>query len=157
MRLNDILKMGICVVLLLIIGTLPQLIGSHGSDMWYESLTKPYFHPPRYIFGPVWILLYALMGISLYLVLKAEPGPTRKWALSLFALQLFLNFLWGILFFVFRQPEWAMMEIISNWFCIVWMITTFLQIKPTAAYLQIPYLLWVTFAAILNSAIWLLN
>ncbi len=123
---------------------------------WYATLTKPAFSPPNFVFGPVWTILYALMGISLYLVWTAE-AKSKRFALTVFFLQLGLNLLWSILFFGLRNPGLAFIEIIILWVSIIYTIKAFRPISKTASYLLYPYLSWVTFAAVLNYAIWMIN
>lgn len=118
---------------------------------WYQTLVKPSFSPPNWIFGPVWTLLYLMMGVSLYFIW------VRKGSLKWFWVQLVLNSLWSILFFGLKSPGLAFLEIIFLWYAILTTIKTFLkQFKP-AAYLLYPYLAWVSFASVLNFSIWVLN
>lgn len=152
----------IAIFILCIIG--PLLIGAIGGfatatsiDTWYVTLNKPFFNPPNYLFGPVWTLLYLLMGISLYMILQSPVNEFRKKAIIIFSLQLFLNFWWSFLFFKFHLLGIAFVEIFIIWISIITMIYVFQKINKTAAYLQIPYLLWVSFASVLNGAIWFLN
>ena len=122
------------------------------------ELKKPSFSPPAWVFGPVWAILYTLMGISAYLVFRAGvKKPEVKTALIFFSIQLFLNFLWSIIFFGLNNPMLAFIEIVVLWGFIVAMIISFKKVSRIAAYLQIPYILWVSFAAILNLTIWLIN
>lgn len=127
------------------------------ADGWYGSLNQPSFNPPNEVFGPVWTVLYILMGISLYMVWKQVPGNRRENALGIFALQLLLNFLWTLFFFYFKDIEIALLDIIALWISIVIMIVMFIRVKPLAGWLNIPYLLWVTFATALNVAYYVLN
>jgi translocator protein len=157
MNISKYVTLIICILLPLIIGSLSGL-GNVGSlNEWYVQLKKPAFNPPGYLFGPVWTVLYILMGISLYLAWKSPAGNQRDYALTIFALQMALNFAWTFIFFHFRQPGWALVEIIALWLLIFIMIFTFYRINKTAALLQIPYLLWVSFATVLNASIWILN
>ncbi len=131
-------------------------VSSVGS--WYTTLNKPFFNPPSWVFGPVWTALYTMMGISLYIVWKKGIGKSEvKMAVSIFAVQLFLNTLWSIIFFGMRSPTLAFFEIIFLWVAIVFTIVKFYGVSKNAAYLLIPYILWVTFAAVLNFSIWMLN
>lgn len=144
---------------------LPLTVGWIGSiftrdsikDGWYESLNQPSFNPPNEIFGPVWTVLYILMGISLYMMWTQIPGRKRENALGVFALQLLLNFLWSLFFFYFKDIEIALLDIIALWISIVIMIWMFYRVKPLAGWLNVPYLLWVTFATALNIAYYVLN
>ena len=121
------------------------------------NLIKPPFNPPNYLFGPVWSALYLLMGVSLFMIVKMEKSELRINAILVFGIQLFLNFWWSIFFFRFHRPDVALAEIVLMWFAILFMIFSFYKAKPVAAYLQIPYLLWVSFASVLNASIWWLN
>lgn len=127
-------------------------------DTWYASLNKPFFNPPNWIFGPVWTLLYTLMGISLYLVWnKGKYTKKEKLALLVFCIQLFLNFFWSFSFFGIEMPLLALFVIFAMWTAIFYTIVLFKKINKTAAYLLIPYLLWVSFATLLNLFIVILN
>lgn len=147
----------------LIIGC--ELIGVFGSiftvpaiDSWYKTLNRPFFTPPDWLFGPAWTLLYLLMGVSLFLVLeKGFKDKKVKKAAYFFLVQLFLNFIWSIIFFGFKSPLFALFEIVILWLFILITIISFSKISKTAAYLMIPYLLWVTFASALNLFIVVLN
>lgn len=142
-----------------------QLAGIIGSfftissvSSWYLTLNKPIFNPPSWIFGPVWITLYLLMGISLYIVWdKGITNKQSKIAVSIFAVQLVLNSLWSIIFFGLKNPLLAFIEIIILWIAILLSIKYFYKISKKASYLLIPYILWVSFAAILNFSIFYLN
>jgi tryptophan-rich sensory protein len=124
---------------------------------WFTALVKPPFNPPNYLFGPVWTTLYILMGVSFFLILNAPKGERRSNAILAFVLQLILNFWWSIFFFNFERPDIALGNIVLMWLAIVYMIYTFVRVMPGAGYLQIPYLLWVTFATALNASFWWLN
>ena len=125
---------------------------------WYATLAKPEFSPPNWVFAPVWISLYTLMGISLYLVWdKRKKKKDTTPALLVFFAQLVLNTIWSIVFFGLQSPFYAFILIIFLWVLIAGSIYFFYRISKTAAYLLIPYLLWVSFAAILNYYIWVLN
>jgi translocator protein len=142
-----------------------QLAGFIGSfftissvSTWYLTLNKPFFNPPSWLFGPVWITLYLLMGISLYLVWnRGINGKTSRIAITFFSIQLILNSLWSILFFGLKSPLYAFMEIIFLWAAILLTIIYFNRISKPASYLLIPYILWVSFAAVLNLSIFILN
>lgn len=137
-----------------------QLIGIIGSfftissvSTWYLTLNKPSFNPPGWIFGSVWTILYLLMGISLYLIWNKKS----KTAIIFFVIQLFLNLSWSILFFGLKSPLLAFIEIILLWLAILLTIIITYKISKPAAYLLIPYILWVSFAIILNLFIVILN
>lgn len=141
----------------LIVGGISGAITAKEINGWYRSANKPSINPPNFVFGPVWTLLYILMGVSLFIVLKTENTAPRSLAISFFVIQLTLNFFWSILFFTFKKPLWAFAEIIILWISILAMLVLFYKIKPIAGLLQIPYLCWVSFATILTGAFWRLN
>jgi len=149
---------------LLISILIPLFIGFSGSfftvtsiDSWYSTINKPFFNPPNWIFSPVWTTLFILIGISFYLVWQKDFGKNKKEALNIYFSQLFLNFLWSILFFTFQNPLLAFIEILILWLVIFLNIKIFYKIDKKAGYLLIPYILWVSFAALLNFSIFLLN
>ena len=125
---------------------------------WYQYLNKPFFSPPNLVFGPVWTMLYFLMGVAAYMVwIKDLRKKEVKIALSFFIAQLVFNFLWSILFFGLHSPILGMIDIVILWILIFITITKFYKISKTAAHLLIPYIAWVTFATILNFCILRLN
>lgn len=124
-------------------------------DSWYPMLNKPSFNPPSWIFGPVWTLLFFLMGISSYLVWKKQKKI--KTPLKIYGVQLILNFLWSYLFFGLHRPDLALFEIIILWIFILLTIKIFYKVDKLAAYLLIPYIFWVGFAVFLNYSIVSLN
>jgi len=124
---------------------------------WYAVLEKPSFSPPNWLFGPVWTILYFLMAVSAFLIWQERESPQRKKALTLYFVQLALNTLWSIIFFGWHNLGLAFVEIIFLWFFIFLTLTTFYRIKKLSGILFIPYLIWVSFASILNLAIWQLN
>jgi tryptophan-rich sensory protein len=142
-----------------------QLAGAIGSaftfpaiSTWYATLQKPAFSPPNWLFGPVWILLYTLMGISAYLVWeKGINNKEVRHAVTAFGAQLALNTLWSILFFGLKSPLLGLICIIALWLAIVYTTIKFGGISKQAGWLLGPYIIWVTFAAILNFSIWQLN
>ena len=150
---------------LLISLALPQLAGFLGSlfttqaiPNWYATLERPSFNPPNWIFGPVWISLYFLMGISVYLVWQQiETNKKAQQAFWLFWIHLFFNAIWSIIFFGFQSPGLAFIDLVFLWFLIVILLIKFLKINKLAGYLLIPYLLWVSFAGVLNFSIFWLN
>jgi translocator protein len=154
---RDVLALIICIVIPMAAGALSGIATSGNIESWYAHINKPSFNPPNWIFGPVWTLLYFLMGISLFLVWKSAAGKNRTEALLIFFIQLILNFAWSFLFFQFRMISFALIEILVIWFLIILMIITFLKVNKTAALIQVPYLLWVSYASILNGAILYLN
>lgn len=154
----NIIKLVISLAVPLGVGYMGSIFTTNSIDGgWYASLNQPSFNPPNSVFGPVWTVLYILMGISLYMVWKAVPGRRRENAFGVFALQLMLNFLWSLFFFYFKDIEIALFDIIALWISIVFMIWMFYRVKPLAGWLNIPYLLWVTFATALNIAYYVTN
>jgi len=147
----------ICLLIPLAIGGIAGFATATSITDWYITLNKPSFNPPNYLFAPVWTTLYTLMGISLFLVWKSPKSRDRNNALLIFALQLTLNFVWSFLFFKFNLLGVALVEIVLLWTSILMMIIFVRRISKLAAFIQVPYLLWVSFATILNTAIWLLN
>lgn len=132
--------------------TIPSLGG------WYASLNKPSFSPPDWIFGPVWIALYTLMGISAYIIWEKKVHKEHvRHALYLFGIQLAETMLWSALFFYLHSPFYGLLCMIFLWISIVLTIACFYMLDRRAAYLLIPYFLWVSFAMVLNFSIWRLN
>jgi tryptophan-rich sensory protein len=139
-------------------GIFGSLFTVNAINTWYVTLNKPFFSPPNWVFGPVWTLLFALMGVSLYIVWnKKIDKKVKAHAMSLFFKQLFLNFLWSIFFFTFKNPAAGLVEIVIMWYFIFETIKAFKKIDTTSAYLLYPYLAWVSFATLLNFAIFVLN
>jgi translocator protein len=155
--MNKFLKLVLCIAGPLFTGFLAGIVTSENIQIWYQTLNKPPFNPPNFLFAPVWTTLYTLMGISLFLILQSKKSDLRSKAISIFCLQWFLNFCWSFIFFKFHNLGFALVEIICMWVSILYMIYIFKKINPWAAYLQIPYILWVSFASVLNASIWLLN
>ena len=145
---------GIC----LLFGFMGAIATQTGIEVWYPYLNKPWFHPPRWIIGPVWIVMYLLMGIAAALVWN--KGFYHKWvktALYHFGFQLLLNGSWSLLFFGMQQPFFALLNIIALFILILLTIKWFKVVSTRAAYLLIPYAVWVLFAMLLNFEIWRLN
>ena len=125
---------------------------------WYAHLNQPSFRPPNWLFGPVWTLLYLLMGIAFYLVFTSKkPTKLKSPALQMFLIQLGLNVAWSFLFFGLENPLFGLICIAFLWWTIFQTILKFHKVSPLSAYLLYPYLAWVSFASILNFSIWLLN
>jgi benzodiazapine receptor len=155
---QTILKLIFSLVIPLTIGGVSgYLVKNQMNGEWFNTLAKPSFNPPNYLFGPVWTELYVLMGVSMFLIWNTPKNELRQKALTVFGVQLFLNFWWSNLFFSFHTIFLSVVDILLMWFLIIYMITLFKKIKPVAAYLQLPYLFWVTFATVLNISIWYLN
>ena len=150
----DVLQLIVSIVICEGIGLLGGALTARSIPTWYKKLRKPSFNPPNQIFAPVWTVLYLMMGISLYLVWNAGAPQL---AIVLFGAQLLANFLWSLLFFGAHKPLLAFIDIIVMWLLILATILVFYPVSPLAAYLLIPYLLWVGFASALNYEIVVLN
>lgn len=124
---------------------------------WYAALQKPSWNPPGWVFGPVWSALYALMAVAAWLVWRRGGFAAQGRPLGVFLAQLALNALWTPLFFGLHQPGVAFAEILLLWLAIAWTIALFLRVNGPAAWLLVPYLAWVSFAAVLNGTLWRLN
>lgn len=157
-NLSSSLKLVIAILTCEVIGFTSGLIGSAGMNVWFDNLQKPSWNPPNYLFAPVWTFLYALMGIAFWLIWKNEsPESNKRSAYTVFALQLFLNFCWSIIFFRFQAPFFALIEILLLLAMILLTAYHFAKFSKTAAFLLIPYALWVSFASFLNYTLWSLN
>ncbi|MBK9330682.1 MAG: tryptophan-rich sensory protein [Sphingobacteriales bacterium] len=154
--MNNYLKAILSIVTCLAVGGISGYITADAIPGWYVTINKPTFNPPNWIFGPVWTTLYIMMGIAFFLIWKSQ-SPLKHKAKLIFAVQLILNFFWSILFFNFHLLGFALIEILCMWLFILLSIISFYPVSKLAAYLLIPYLLWVSFASILNFAIWQLN
>jgi len=181
MKLGNLFKFIIAISIAQAAGILGSFFTISSVSTWYVELIKPAFNPPNWVFGPVWTTLYFLIGVSLYLVWKNNwqtvhlvfetgmkawnPISERLWrgdlqkvnAITVFGVQYVLNILWSWVFFGLQSPATAFFVILALWFSIVYVIINFYRISKPAAWLLVPYILWVSFAAYLNLAIWLLN
>jgi benzodiazapine receptor len=146
------------IILCTLAGFIGSLVTVTEPGSWYELLIKPSFNPPSWLFFPVWTTLYVLMGISLFLVLiERKKGLDVRTPLAFFGIQLVLNVLWSYLFFGLESPAAGLIGIIILWIFILATIISFFRVNHIAAYLLLPYILWVTFASVLNFAIYQLN
>jgi benzodiazapine receptor len=144
--------------LCLAVGTIGSIFTSPSIPGWYASLNKPWFTPPNWVFAPVWTILYLLMGIAAYKVFaKGIENEGVREALSMFAVQLILNVLWSILFFGLHSPLLGFICIMFLWAAIAMTLMKFYLLSTAAGHLLIPYILWVSFAALLNLFVWILN
>lgn len=149
-----IVSVGICVGT----GALAGFLTSDATKGWYQTITKPSIIPPGWVFPVVWNLLFFLMGVALFIVWeKGKESLCFKKATWIFGTQLFLNFMWSIIFFGYQLPGYALFEIIILWIAILYSIIYFYKINRLAGYLLVPYILWVSFASILNFLVWRLN
>lgn len=151
------LKLIISIAICQIAGAIGSFFTIKSVDTWYQTLNKPSFTPPSWVFGPAWITLYTLMGIALFLVWQERENKDTKSALTTFGVQLLINSLWSILFFGMQNPLLGLVDIVILWTLIILTIIEFIKISKPAGILLIPYLLWVTFASVLNLEIFLLN
>jgi translocator protein len=127
------------------------------TDGWFATLNKPVWNPPSWLFGPVWTILYSVMAVSAWLVWREGGWVKQRWPLILFLMQLILNALWTPLFFAAHSPALAFVEIVLLWLMIAATLWSFWPVSRFASLLLIPYLAWVSFAAVLNFTIWQLN
>lgn len=154
----NVSRLLISVIICQLAGAIGSIFTSSSLESWYFLLEKPTFNPPSWVFFPVWTTLYTLMGISLYLVWeKGIQQKEVKAGIFLFGLQLGLNILWSFLFFGLQSPYHAFLEILLLWLAILLTAIQFWKVSKAASMLLIPYLLWVSFAALLNYQIWVLN
>lgn len=157
-KISTTWKFIIAILLCESVGISSGLLASSSNNSWFDALNKPAWNPPGYLFGPVWTTLYLLMGISLGLIWKNNATePSKHSAYFLFGLQLFLNFWWSILFFKIQSPAFALVDIILMVILIISTMVSFSKFSKLASWLLLPYIAWVSFATVLNFAIWNLN
>ena len=158
MKIKETIKLLVLIIVCQLAGIIGSFFTMPAIPGWYQGLIKPSLNPPNWLFGPVWTLLYTLMAIALFLVLKNNWQEKRiKQAVIIFSAQLLLNTSWSIVFFGLQNLSLAFINIIVLLFFIVWTIIVFYRISKPAGYLLLPYLFWVSFASYLNLSIWLLN
>lgn len=136
------------------------LLGGLATDTgtWYQALRKPPWHPPAWVFGPAWTLIFSLIAAAGVVAWRAAPeSRTRHWLVSLFAINGVLNIAWSVVFFTIKRPDWALVEVSLLWASIVLLIGFLWRFSRTASLLLVPYLAWVSFAAVLNFAVARLN
>jgi len=151
MKIRNFGKLVLAILLCESAGIVGSVFTVSSINSWYQYLTKPIFNPPSWLFGPVWTILYLLMGISLYLVWQKKKISIWFWK------QLILNAIWSPVFFGLKSPGLALIIILVLWYAIVRTIQDFKKVDKTASYLLYPYLAWVSFATLLNFSIWLIN
>lgn len=157
-KTKDVLKLAISVLLCQGAGFIGSLFTRPSIPTWYAALEKPSFTPPPWVFSPVWITLFALMGIALFIIWRRGLTEKRiRVALGIFGAQLTFNILWSALFFGLRSPLAGLIDIAVLWIAIALTVFYFFKISKTAGVLLVPYLLWVSFATVLNVSIWRLN
>ena len=158
MKIVNILRLIVSILLCQLAGFIGSIFTTPAIPTWYESLDKPFFNPPNWVFGPVWVSLYLLMGISLFVIWqRKENNLQAQKGLILFFVQLILNTFWSVAFFGLRSPFLGCLNIILLWSAIFFTIHHFLKISKIAALLLLPYILWVSFAVVLNFSLWILN
>ena len=158
MNIRNIFKLIISIVACQCAGAIGSVFTRSAIPIWYATLEKPAFTPPNWLFAPAWTLLYILMGTAAFLVWrKGLENRQVRAALIVFLVQLILNALWSVVFFGLESPLYGLIVISILWIAILVTIIKFFRISRVASVLMWPYLLWVTFAAVLNSSIWLLN
>ena len=139
------------------VGALSGWLTREGIQIYAQTIVKPPLSPPGWVFPVVWAILYALMGIGAAKVYQAPASKTRSMGLNLFITQLVVNFFWSPIFFNLQDFGFSLLWLLLLWGLVLWMILAFRKVEPLAAKLQIPYLLWLTFAAYLNFGVWYLN
>jgi tryptophan-rich sensory protein len=144
---------GLCVL----VGIISGLLTRRDVAGWYAGLKKPSFNPPNWIFGPVWTALYILMSLAAWMVWSQPASQLRNYALTWFAIQLALNFLWSMIFFRWHAIAGALGEVSFLWLAILATMVMFWEVRPLAGWLLVPYLAWVSFATALNLGIFRLN
>lgn len=181
MKHNNLFKILISIIVCELAGVIGAVFTTPAIGSWYKTINKPSFNPPNWIFGPVWTALFILMGVSLYLVWSkkwvvkneikfrhkkpwnslSQKFLSGKWQKSniilIFAVQLLLNILWSVIFFGMHSFGAAFFELLMLWFAIVFMIVNFYRVSKITVWLLLPYILWVSFAGVLNLFIWLIN
>lgn len=158
MKINNTLKLIIAIVVSGLAGVIGSFFTTPSLTNWYAGIIKPALNPPGWVFGPVWTILFVLMGIAAFLVWKKGLNKKNvRIALALFLGQLVLNTFWSIIFFSLHSPGGALIEIVFLWIAILATIIAFAKISKVAAWLLLPYIFWVSFVIYLNFAIWVSN
>ena len=179
MNYNKLLKFLVSIIICEFAGVVGSAFTAPEMGAWYKSLEKPFFNPPNWIFGPVWTIIFILMGVSLYFVWIKNWEPRREatdieasnplsqkflsgaWRkaniIAIFIVQLVLNILWSVIFFGFHNPGIAFFELLMLWFAVLFCIVNFYRVHKSAGFLLLPYIIWISFAGILNYFIWILN
>jgi len=156
MIIKSIPKLIVSLAIPLLAGAIGSLFTVDSISSWYTTLAKPEFTPPNYIFGPVWITLYFLMGISLYVVWTSDKLKSKT-PLIIFGVQMFLNAIWSIVFFGLESSLFGLVVIVTLWVAIALTILSFWKVSKPASYVLLPYIVWVSIATYLNYGIWVLN
>jgi len=153
---NNYIKLLLSFLFVALTGYVGSVVTFPSIQSWFTLLEKPSFAPPNWLFGPAWTTLYILIAIAFYIVWNKEgvEKSLKTKAYWIFGIQLVLNALWSIIFFGMQNPGWAFVEIVVLWLVILAMIFSFSKISKSSAWLLLPYILWVTFASVLNYSIW---
>lgn len=154
--MSNTIKLFIAIIISELAGIIGSIFTGSSIDGWYAEIIKPAFNPPAWVFGPVWITLYSLMGVSLWLIWKSDSTEKKK-AISLFIVQLVLNAIWSPIFFGSHSIGNALAVLVLLWAAIALTILIFKKVSKLAAWLLVPYILWVSFALYLNYSIYVLN
>ena len=162
---KKVLRFVISIAICEVAGIIGSIFTIANIPTWYATLSKPFFAPPNWLFGPVWTTLYFLMGVALYLIwqkgfAKPKAAPIKKFAkvaVWVFGIQLALNIIWSYIFFGLKNPFLGLIEVVVMWFSIIATIFAFWKVSKKAALLLVPYITWVTIATALNAAIVVLN
>ena len=158
MEKNELFRLILSIIICQMAGIIGSIFTAGSVTSWYPTLVKPSFSPPGFYIGLIWIVLFTLMGVSLFLIWRETPSnPAARIALYFFAVQLIVNVLWSVAFFGMRSPISGLVVIAFLWVLILITIIKFWPINRTAALLLIPYIIWVSIAAYLNFSIWRLN
>jgi len=155
-RTRQVAALGVFLLVVAAAAGLGGLLTSQSVSTWYQTLERPAFTPPDWVFQPVWTMLYLAMAVAAWLVWR-KGGPHARTGLAAFAVQLVLNVLWSALFFGLRSPGAGLADIVALWLAILATVVCFFRVSTAAGILMLPYLAWVTFAGALNFAIWQLN
>jgi len=154
---DDLPGVALAVVVCNAVGAAPALVTATGSGTWYDALAQPALAPPNWVFGPVWTLLFTLLGVAAYLVLRDGRGRRRTLAFGLFVAQYVLNVAWTLVFFGGQDLAGGLAVIAALWAGIAATLAAFYRVRSAAGALLVPYLAWVSFAAYLNYGFWALN
>ena len=157
MKKTDWTVYALWIILAEAVGALSGWLSRTGTEIFSEIVQQPPFSPPAWLFPVVWTILYALMGVSAARIWLSEPSQERSRGLNLFVAQLIVNFFWSLIFFNLQAYGFALLWLILLWILVAWMILSFRKTDRLAAWLQVPYLIWLTFAAYLNAGVWVLN
>ena len=153
-----IAKLVISIIICQIVGLMGSFFTMPAIDSWYQTINKPIFTPPNWVFAPVWVVMFLLMGVALFFIWdKESKNGEKKAAIVVFVFQFILNILWSFIFFTLKSPIGAFVEIMALWIMVLFTIITFSKVSKTAGYLLLPYIIWVSFAAFLNFIIILIN